>query len=267
MIDIGEKNLYLNDAQFYDLDTREVTKVDIPFYRDLVSDREGDILELACGTGRITIPLAKAGHKIWGIEYSESMMKQFNIKMEQLPRAVVERIHLLHGDMSHFSLSRKFQSILLPCRSFQLLLEEELEIACLKCIHNHLEDNGVFVIDVANFGKNVANGWVSETEYFDWENIDPKTGNKINRTHIRKEIDLEKQIIFPLKIYRITYPDGSTNTITKRSPWKYFFVDQIRNLLTANKFEIIKEMGDYEGNPISKESPEFIFICQKKSEA
>ena len=262
MVDTIEKNLYLNDAQFYDLDTREVTKVDIPFYLEQAAKTSGGILELACGTGRITIPLANAGHEIWGVELSESMIRQFKHKIKDLPKETSARIHLIQGDMTNFSIPQKFPLIILPARSFQLLLDEEAESRCLKNIHAHLADNGYLIIDVANYAKDVDKGWVSDEEIFDWENIDPATGYKVHRTHIKKEIDLERHIICPLKIYHITKNDGSVEKIFKRSPWKYFYEDQIKSLITGNGFKITSEMGSYDGKPIG-EGSEFIFFCQK----
>ncbi len=267
MTDSSEKNLYANDAQFYDLDPRPVTTVDIPFYLDRVSSLKGDILELACGTGRLTIPLAEVGHDIWGLEFSETMIRQFRQKLSEMPQETAERIHLSHGDMSKLALNRHFPMILLPCRAFQLLLDEELEHSCLKAIHQHLTDDGTFIIDIGNFIgiKGKERSWVSEEEFFDWENTDPKTGYKIKRTHIRKEIDVDRQIIYPHKYYRVTKDDGSVETVVKRSPWKYFFADQIRALLTSNGFKVLEEMGSYDGKPITDDGAEFIFVCKKKS--
>jgi SAM-dependent methyltransferase len=264
MTDIREKNLYLNDAQFYDLDNRDVTKVDIPFYLKYAEQIKGSILELACGTGRITIPLAKAGHEIWAAELSETMIRQFKAKLKELPQETAGKVHLLQADMSNFSLGQKFPLIILPCRSFQLLLEGPLEKACLKNIHRHLAEKGTFIIDVGNFigNKDKEKEWQSEKEIFDWENTDPRTGFKIRRMHINKEIDTGKQIIYPRKIYYITKHDGSIETVCKRSPWKYFYEEQIKELLTAADFKIIAEMGTYDGKPFA-EGSDFIFVCQK----
>jgi SAM-dependent methyltransferase len=265
MSPVGERNLYINDAQFYDLDNRKIVKVDIPFYLNFAKKTEVDILELACGTGRLTIPLAEAGNNVWGLEYSETMLNQFKYKMEQLPESISQRIKLIHGDMSQFSLNRSFPLIILPNRSFQLLLEDELENSCLQTIRRHLNSNGDFIINIGNFikSKEMVASWVDDTEFFDWENTDPNTGFNVRRSHIRKEIDSKRQIIFPYKTYRITKKDGSTETITKRSPWRYFFYNQIKEKLISNGFRIIHEFGSYEGDPISKEGPEFIFICRK----
>jgi len=262
-----DKNLYVNDARFYDLDPRKFLKTDIPFYLRRAAKIGGPILELACGTGRITIPLAEAGYDVWGLEYSENMLEQFRNKLAGFPNETADKIHLVQGDMSHFQLERKcaFPLVILPCRSFQLLYDEEKENACLKCVYSHLAGNGLFIIDIGNFipNKEKEGEWVSDEEFFDWENNDPKTGDKIQRTHIKKEIDTVRQIIYPQKTFRITKPDGASEKVVKRSPWKYFFEDQVRNLLVANGFKIVEEMGYYDGCPITEKKPEFLFVCQK----
>ncbi len=265
MFGTSDKNLYLNDARFYDLDPREFLKADIPFYLRFAAKTRGPILELACGTGRITIPLAEAGHETWGLEYSETMLELFKIKMTGFPKLTTDKIHLVQGDMSHFQLDREFPLIILPCRSFQLLYDEEKENACLKTVYSHLSGNGFFIIDIGNFipNKEKEGEWVSNEEFFDWENSDPQTGCKIQRTHIRKEIDMVRQIIYPQKTYRITKPDGAIEKVVKRSPWKYFFEDQVKNLLFANGFKIVEEIGDYDGRPITEKNPEFLYVCQK----
>ncbi|HLP47525.1 MAG TPA: hypothetical protein VK469_16375, partial [Candidatus Kapabacteria bacterium] len=58
--------------------------------------------------------------------------------------------------------------------------------------------------------------------------------------------------------------DGVIEKIIKRSPWKYFFEDQVRNLLVTNGFKIVEEMGYYDGRPITDNNPEFLFICKKE---
>jgi hypothetical protein len=169
--------------------------------------------------------------------------------------------------MSQLSLERQFPLIILPNRSFQLLLDEALERRCLKTIYRHLTDDGTFIIDVGNFmgTKEKERLWVNEDEYFDWENTHPELGYHVSRFHVRKEIDIDKQVIVPHKIYRVTWPDKREETVIKRSPWKYFWTHQIRSLIVESGFEIIREMGSYAGAEITEENPEFIFICKKQS--
>lgn len=258
-----EKNLYKKDSHLYDLDNREIMKIDIPFYLEYASRSKGDILELGCGTGRVTIPLAEAGYEIWGIELSDTMIEQFKSKIKNLPQKTAERIHLIKGDMSNFTIDRKFPLIIIPIRSFQILNDENLENTCLHSIYNHMTDEGYFILDIGNFNKIKENSGGNNDEVFDWENTDPKTGNRVSRYHIIERIDKEKQVVFIKKIYRITKQDGSIEKIDKHIQWKYFYEDQAKKLLTYNGFNIVKEMGSYNGSPLN-EGTEFIFVCQKK---
>jgi SAM-dependent methyltransferase len=266
MTDESGDTLYSNDAYFYDLDNREQLKYDISFYVDRASKINGHILELACGTGRITIPLAQAGHEVWGLEFSRQMLEQFKNKIKDLPVETADRIHLFHGDMSDFTFDRKFPLIIIPGRSFQLLLDESKENACLGNVYTHLDENGYFIFDIANYIKNIGDNWAGEEENFDWENIDPRTGYKVRRTHIKKKIDLKKQIIYPKKIYRVlTEANGQekiVEEIVRQSAWKYFSENQIKNRLISNGFKIVEEMGYFDGKPIN-EGSEFIFVCRK----
>jgi len=255
--------LYGVDAIFYDLDNRPALKEDIPFYVDYATKSgKKPLLELACGTGRITIPLATAGHEVWALEYSETMIEQFKLKMKDLPEEVSRRIHLFQGDMTNFKLNIPFPLIYLPARSFQLLLDEDKEKKCLACILDNLTDDGEFIIAVAKHMENIDTDWGKEDEYTDWENIDPRTGYTIRRSHIRKKIDTQKQILYPQKIYRVLNHDVELKRIVKQAAWKYFKLEQIKNLLISSGFVIIKEMGYFDGKPI-QEGSEYIFICRK----
>lgn len=266
--------LYSIDAHLYDLDPRPVMKDDIPFYIGaglaLEEGKKTGILQLACGNGRITLPLAKAGHEIWALDYSKHMLEVLREKMgdeKTLTPETAGRIHQFWGDMSQFDIGRRFPLILLPARSFQLLLNDEREAACLECIRNHLANDGRFILNIGNFapdeeGKKV---WESkeETEFFDWENRHPTEGYKVRRTHIKKGIDENKQIVYVHKIFRVTDKDGSERRVEKDAAFKYFFLDQIRSLLTGSGFKIVTELGGYRGEVIG-EGPEFLFICMKR---
>jgi ubiquinone/menaquinone biosynthesis C-methylase UbiE len=89
-------------APFYDLDLRILAEEnlrpgrrdDVPFYLARAAHCAGPILEMACGTGRVTIPLAEAGHEIWGFDLSPDMLQECHAKLVHLPAEVQQRIHL-----------------------------------------------------------------------------------------------------------------------------------------------------------------------------
>lgn len=257
-----EVNLYRDAAYLYDLDQRSITQDDIPFYLNFASKINGDILELACGTGRITIPVANAGHHIWGLDLSKEMLEQIENKMKKLDDDTKKRITTVHGDMSNFELNHKFSLIFIPFRSFQSLLTEEQQRLCLINVHRHLSDDGYFIVDVFKPYAKLDESWI-KPESLDWEVEDHQTGNMVRRTSIRRRIDVENQIIYPELIYYVKHKDGEEEKIVEHLALKYYYEEQMRNLLKSCGFHIEKELGYYDGRSISQ-GPELIFICKKE---
>jgi len=250
-------NLYRPSAHLYDLDPREITRDDIAFYRAKAKEFSGPVLELGCGTGRVTIPLAEDGNEIWGLDLSETMLAQFRGKLAPLPASIAARTHIVHGNMANFDLGRKFDLIIAPFRAFQALAEKSDQKQCLKCIKAHLSGNGRFVMHVFKPRMIFDESWV-QPEAFDWEVVDPRSNKTVRRYEVRKRIDLDRQVLYVDLIYRVA---GSKEDIVEPLSISYFYEDQMRALLRASGFRIIEEFGYFDRRPISN-GPELIFICQ-----
>jgi len=257
-----EKNLYRATANFYDLDQRNVVQDDIPFYIERAKRIQGDVLELACGTGRVLLPMAQAGINVWGLDLSKEMLDQLDPKKSRLDQNVKDRIHTIHGDMSNFDLERKFSLIIIPFRGFQALTTNEQQKSSLQIIHRHLVDDGLFIIDVFRPYAQLDESWMLQDEIEDWTYSDLNTGINVKRTNKRTKIDVEKQIIYPELIYYITDQNGKEERIVEPLALKYYYEEQLRELLLSNGFEIVEEMGYYDGRSI-KDGPELIYVCKK----
>ena len=94
------------DAEFYDAYVDKIIEDDIPFYVDFAKSTNGNMLEIGCGTGRILIPIAKAGIKISGIAFSADMLKIAKEKISKLEYEVQNQITLSQGDMRTFELDQ-----------------------------------------------------------------------------------------------------------------------------------------------------------------
>jgi len=104
---------------------------DVAFYRDAVREFGDPVLELGCGTGRITMALAEAGKRITGLDLSERMLERAVKKRAALRVEARERLHLMQGDMARFDLGEKFRLVIIPFRPFQHLLEVRQQVDCL----------------------------------------------------------------------------------------------------------------------------------------
>ena len=88
---------------------------DLPFYTKWCRQASGEVLELCCGTGRLTIPLRQAGVPVTGLDFTPSMLERAQEKARQ---AGID-VDLVAGDMRNFDLGRTFGLIFIPFNSLQ----------------------------------------------------------------------------------------------------------------------------------------------------
>jgi SAM-dependent methyltransferase len=119
---------------------------DVAFYERAAREVGGPVLELACGTGRVALPLAKAGLQVTGVDRSEAMLTIARRKLAALPASVRERLNLVNQDMSALNLDRDFGLILVPFRSFQSLLTIDLQRRSLEAIRPHMTPTGRLIL-------------------------------------------------------------------------------------------------------------------------
>src|ERR1700735_3272598 len=98
--------------------------VDVPFYVDVARKSGGPVLEIACGTGRVLLPIAREGIEIEGVDISESMLTILRRNLAREPREVRERVTVHEGDMRGFRLAPKFPLGLIPFRAVRAFCTE-----------------------------------------------------------------------------------------------------------------------------------------------
>lgn len=140
------------DATLYDLAYRH-RRSDVHFYRLLADERlsfgaPSPIVELACGSGRLTLPLLKAGHTVIGLDRSVTMLAAASRRLRKLPVSRRNSCLLYRADMRSFALKTRVSFIVSAFHSLQHLVGDEELLACLKCVHDSLSPDGWFAFDV-----------------------------------------------------------------------------------------------------------------------
>ena len=210
---------------------------------------KGKVLDLACGTGRLTIALAKSGLLCTGLDVCEAMLKHASNKSKGLP------VQYLLGDMTSFKLQEKFDLITMAGNAFQALLSEKEQIEMLSCVKEHLNENGVFAFNTRN---SLSNELCIIDDYEWWHDfIDPK-GNVV-RVFGKQVFDpLKKTVLYTTK--RI-WPE--TETI-KNIELRFTEIDELLVLLEKSFFQIIDVFGDSHKNKFTKESKDIFILCKKR---
>lgn len=136
---------FIYDADIYDGLNKFLS--DLEFYKKwLPKNKEAKILELCCGTGRLTIPIAKDGYDIKGVDYTSSMLERAKEKALQAGL----KIDFIEADIRELNLGEKFDLIFIPFNSIHHLYKNEDLFEALNTVKKHLKDNGLFLLDCFN---------------------------------------------------------------------------------------------------------------------
>lgn len=138
---------YDSYAPFYDTSHCAIPD-DIPFFTELAREANGPVCELACGTGRILIPLARAGIDVTGLDLSQAMLDVLQVKLDKEPRDVQARVALKCADMRDYRFSQKFKLVFCAFNSFLHLLTTDDQLACLASVREYLADDGLLCIGI-----------------------------------------------------------------------------------------------------------------------
>ncbi|MGB7437737.1 MAG: class I SAM-dependent methyltransferase [Candidatus Acidiferrum sp.] len=233
---------------------------DVAFYVN-AAGRFGDpVLELGCGTGRITVPIAEAGYRIVGLDVSERMLERAAEKRAALRRETRERVHLVQGDMTRFDLQDKFRTVIIPFRPFQHLLEVEQHINCLNCVTKHLAPGGRFIVDFFQTDPERMHDPIFMRESTLME-YDLPGGRHValservaafHRALQRNDVEM---------IFRVIHPDGKQERLVMAWTLRYFFRYEVEHLLARCGFRLETVYGDFDGSLLGDTSPEMIFVA------
>src|SRR5918997_6321626 len=131
-------------ADPYTYDVEDNSDTGVAFYTALAHETGGPVLELAGGTGRVCIPIARLGFAVTGLDIVPGMIEQARRKSGDLP------IRWVEGDARSFDLGEQFRLILLTGNAFQLFLTNADQEALLERVRVHLHDDGLFAFETRN---------------------------------------------------------------------------------------------------------------------
>ena len=249
---------YDHVSDLYDFEYPDCSGPELDFWDLLASQSAAPVLELAVGTGRIALPLARLGHEVWGIDTSEPMLARARNKISKMPASVGARLHLLPQSMSSFSISARFGLIYAPFNSFLLLDPEREAAACLECAHAHLKPGGKLVIDAFAPGPDDFLPDVEELTYLERH---PETGALVTRRR-QYEFDSTNDVA----ISHITYTLESDSKIIEKYNFRYYLHlysrEQLSTFMNNHGFTVIETFGDYLGNPYTRPEDNLILVCQ-----
>jgi SAM-dependent methyltransferase len=251
-------------AEFYDYIGPYRDRQDITFWVDTARDSGGPVLEVGCGTGRVLIPIARAGVEIVGLDLSPFMLAVCRANLVKEPAEVQDCVRLVEGDMRDFDLGREFALATVPFRPFQHLTTVEDQIACLHSIRRHLAPGGRLVLDLFNPSIPYLAAPERLGEFGDEPVFTMPDGRRMQRRFRTVERDYFNQIQHVEMIYYVTHPDGRRERLVHTFPMRHLFRFEAEHLLVRCGFTVEALYADYARRPYGSQYPgELIFVARR----
>ena len=238
------------DASIYD--GMNTNLADLQFYkRWLPKNKQARILELCCGTGRLTLPIAKEGYHMTGVDITPSMLEKAKTKASK-EGLVVE---FIEADIRTLDLPDKYDFIFIPFNSIHHLYKNKDLFMAFKAVKNHLKDGGLFLLDC--FNPNIQ--FIVEGEK-EQKNIAEYTTDDGREIVIKQIMRYENKT----QINRIEwhyYINGKFNSI-QNLDMRLFFPQELDTYIKSIGFSITNKFGSFEETPFNDNSDKQIFVCQ-----
>lgn len=226
---------------------------DMPFYLGQARAACGPALEFCCGTGRLTIPLAKAGIDITGLDLAPSMIARAREKAH----AVRLKIRFIRGDMRRAFLGRKFKLVFIPFNSIQNTYSIVDVERVLTNVRRHLAPDGRFVFDIFNPSLSYV----------------VKAERKVQRNKMKfrlpdgrcVKIDEHYRYDAARQTGRVTWVHHvGGKSFAARLDMRFFYPLEMDALLKYNGFVTLKKYGSFNKRPFKSESLKQIYVCRKR---
>ena len=254
LLEAGTREHYL-DAALYEYEYRH-RRQDVRFYVALADRMRGEVLELGCGSGRVLLPLLRAGHRTTGVDAAAPMLAHLRARLRTLAPAIAARATLHQGDFRTLRLRRKFPLVICPFSAFMHLYTDDDVERFLATVRTHLAPGGRFAFDLANPDLR----WLADAPRYDRapERIrHPETGEWM-RWGMRYEYDVARQIV----LTHVRYLGKRPRTV--RLAHRYFFPRELQTLLRTGGFTIERHDGTFYGSPLGKRSESQVLVCRMK---
>jgi ubiquinone/menaquinone biosynthesis C-methylase UbiE len=245
-------------APFYDWENaRTLGRRDVPFWRNLALQAGGRVLELGCGTGRISMPLGRAGVPLIGIDRSAPMLARARQRVRR--SRLHDRVRLVRGDIRHlpFGAQPPFTMVMAPYGMLQSLTRERDLAETLNSVARVLRRDGLFGIDLVP----------DLPRWSEYSRRVTLSGSRDARTHLTLRESVRQDTRRRLTMFDQEYVERRSGTKRVHRfalTFRTLSVPQMRRRLEKAGFRIHAVLGDYRGGPWHPDADVWIILAARR---
>lgn len=243
------------DAELY-ASTYATRRHDVAWYVREARKRGGPVLEYGVGTGRVAVPMARAGLEVVGVDLAATMLEVLEARLAREPPPVRARVTTHRGDLREVRLGRRFPLVTAPFNLFLHLYTWKEARAFLERVREHLADGGTFLFDVsvpqpADLCRD------PERRYGAPPVLDPRTGRRC-RYHERFRYDPLRQLLLITMEYE---PEDGTPGWTVPLTHRQWFPQELLALLDEAGFRSVRLTADFGDRPPDESVDSLVLCC------
>jgi 2-polyprenyl-3-methyl-5-hydroxy-6-metoxy-1,4-benzoquinol methylase len=225
----------------------------VPFYRELARQQNGPVLEIACGAGELTTPIAEDGRPIVGLDLSTRML----LSAKRRASAAGVAIQFVRADMRDFALRREFGLIFVARNSLLHLLTAEDLIAAFSTARRHLAPDGILAFDIFNPSVSLLArpaGQRFAVMHVDTDTFGPLS---VEATH---DYDSSSQV---------NHATWYVSTSQTKDAWivpmtlRSIFPQELPLLVSAAGLELVERFGELDSRPFVAASRSQVCLCRR----
>ena len=243
-------------APFYDWENAQTLgKRDVPFWRRLALALGGPVLELGCGTGRVTFPLAREGVAMVGIDRSAEMLDRAVVRRRRLRKQ--QSIHLVRGDIRHLPFpERSFPLVIAPYGILQSLLRDEDLRATLDAVKRVLEPGAMFGLELV----------ADLPAWREYSNRVTLRGRRRNGARVSLTESVRQDRRRKLTLFDQEYVERLGRAVTRKQftlTFRTLTVYEMASRLEEAGLEVEALLGDYQGTPWDIRAEAWIILARR----
>lgn len=247
-------------ARYYDRSPHHPD--DLGFYVGQLASPDARVLELGCGTGRVTIPLAAHCAAIWGVDSSPAMIARLEEKLERAEHR--DRITTSVGDITALDLKEHFDLVIAPFRVLQNSATDEEVQGLLRSIREHLAPGGLAILNAFNpryTKEEFATAWMARGETVAWEVVDGPA--KLEMVDRAVRLQTEPLVAFPQLVYRFYEHGEMVDEAVLNIAMRVYYPDELLALVREAGFQVKDCWGGYAGEEYGKGSELVVAFTQE----
>ncbi|MBN1489390.1 MAG: class I SAM-dependent methyltransferase [Phycisphaerae bacterium] len=252
-------DVYADFSAFYDLYVGEWLE-DLPCYLEYARAARAPVVEIGAGTGRLTVPLARAGISVVAVDSSASMMARLEARLASEPHDVRRRVQTLRADVCELSLGTKHDLILVPFYAFNYLLTPEAQHKALAQLAAHLLPKGRLLIDV--FVPYARIERCPSEPLLKVDTRDCRTGDRI-RGWNAYSMDTQRQIETRRHVFEVTPAAGSVIRTEFTTERRYSFPAELESQFAEAGLAIEQVSTGYDGRPPDARSEQLLYVLRQ----